>query len=252
MRRSLVLVLAVTLAATAAGHVAPSVDDNNRYLKITPQADRVRLAYTVFFGEVPGAAVRRTIDADHDGSISDVEAQRFGDEVAANVAAALEVTVDGQTRPVTWKQVSVGMGSPATAAGAFSIDMIVYLCLATARGAHGVLVRDRYRVPKPGETELFVEDGLGIHVVHARIGSATAPANDFKFVGPGGPLSDDGLDLAFTAEATAPLATDGVCTGAPAPAPAGLPKGLVVAAAAVVAFVLALAITLLRRRRAAR
>src|SRR6185369_12131192 len=39
------------LAGRAAAHVAPSVGDNNRYLKLTPLGDRVRLAYTVFYGD---------------------------------------------------------------------------------------------------------------------------------------------------------------------------------------------------------
>src|SRR5512139_3723200 len=124
MRRVLPLVVMITLAPRALAHVAPSVDDNNRYIKITPQADRLRLAYTVFFGEVPGAALRRTVDADHDGAISDAEAQTYGDRVAADVLAAVEVAVDGTQQRIAWKQGSVGMGSPSVTAGAFSIDMI--------------------------------------------------------------------------------------------------------------------------------
>ena len=47
MRRAPALVLAITLVGLrgpAAAHVAPSVDDNNRYIKVTPAADRVRIA----------------------------------------------------------------------------------------------------------------------------------------------------------------------------------------------------------------
>ena len=49
--------LAITLvtAQPARAHVAPSVDDNNRYVWVTPLGDRVRIAYTVLFGEIPGA-----------------------------------------------------------------------------------------------------------------------------------------------------------------------------------------------------
>src|SRR3954462_12679567 len=101
----------------AAAHVAPSVGDNNRYLKLTPLGDRVRLAYTVFYGEVPGAGMRRTIDANHDGTIDDAESQAFGDQIAPELAAALDITVEGARQPVTWSQVVVGMGTPATAAG---------------------------------------------------------------------------------------------------------------------------------------
>src|SRR6185436_9352806 len=108
-------------AQIAHAHVAPSVDDNNRYLKLTPMGDRVRLAYTVFFGEIPGAEARRSIDANRDGTISEAEAQAFGTKVAADVAGALDVTVDGAQQRVVWADVVVGMGTQRTAAGAFAV-----------------------------------------------------------------------------------------------------------------------------------
>lgn len=216
MRRGpCLLVLAVTLAGTAEAHVAPSVDDNNRYIKLTPAADRVRVAYTVFFGEVPGAQTRPSIDANHDGQISEAEAQAFGVKLATEVGASLELTVDGATQPVAWSTVAVGMGTPQVAAGSFSVDMIAWACLPTVRGKHAVLLRDRFRVPRPGETEVKVEDGPGIAITHTHVGSAADPGHDYRFAGPGGPLTDDGLDLAFTASETAPLTGDGTCTSGP-------------------------------------
>jgi hypothetical protein len=213
MRRGLVVVLVVAAAVRAGAHVAPSVDDNNRYLKLTPQGDRVRLAYTVFFGDVPGAVIRREVDANHDAVIDDSEAQAFGNRVAGDVAAAIELSIDRTQQPIVWRQVAVGLGSSSVTAGAFSVDMITYACLARAGGRHEVLLRDRFRVPKPGETELLVDDGPGIRIDRARIGAATAMSHDFKFVGPGGPLGDDGLDLVFTADDRAQMS--GECGSVP-------------------------------------
>ena len=215
MRRvssSVLVVAIITLGAVAHAHVSPSVDDNNRYVKLTPQADRIRVAYTVFFGEVPGAALRPTIDTNKDSTISDAEAQTYGNRIAADVIAALELAVDGKQQRITWKDVSVGMGSPVVRAGSFSIDMIAYVCLPVVGGRHEALLRDRFRVPKPGETEVRVEDSTGITVELARIGGSDALANDFKFVGPGGPLSDDGLRVTFVVTDKAPRS--GECTGA--------------------------------------
>lgn len=242
MRRA--LVAAITLGLTgglAAAHVAPSVDDNNRYIKVTPAADRVRIAYTVFYGVVPGAQTRPSIDANHDGQISDDEAHAFGVKLAGDVGSSLELTIDGTTQPVAWTTVAVGMGSPQVAAGSFSVDMIAWACLPSARGAHQLLLRDRFRVPHPGETELKVEDGPGITIAHTRIGRASDPTNDYRFAGPGGPLTDDGLELAFTAGDTAPLTNDGTCTATAARAPVSraLVAGIVAAiAAAIGVFVL--------------
>ena len=63
-------VLAVAAVTLLSGHVAPSVDDNNRYLKVTPLRGGARLAYTVFFGEIPGAAERRQLDANRASAAS--------------------------------------------------------------------------------------------------------------------------------------------------------------------------------------
>ena len=209
------------ITSSVDAHVAPSVDDNNRYIKVSPQADRLRVAYTVFFGEVPGQALRPALDTDRDGSISDGEAQSYGDKIAAEVIAALELAVDGRQQAFRWKQVTVGMGSPAVAAGSFSIDMIAYVCFPRAGGKHEALLRDRYRVPKPGETEVRVEDSRGITVRAARIGGADALANDFKFVGPGGPLSDEGLKVSFAVGDNA--AVSGECDNIAAPTGSSVP-----------------------------
>jgi hypothetical protein len=247
--RSAWLVLAITLVAgSAAGHIAPSVDDNNRYLKLTPAADRVRIAYTVFFGEVPGAQTRKTIDHDRDGQISDAEAQAFATKIAGEVGSSLDLTVDGARHAVTWSTVVAGMGSPQTVAGAFSVDLVAWVCLSTVRGRHTVLLRDRFRIPRPGETEVKVEDSPGVTIDHARIGPANDPTHDFRFVGPGGPLTDDGLELQFTASDKAPLTADATCTGRPAGTPRP-PTTMIVGLAAGVAFLLAVVVAVVRARR---
>lgn len=251
MRRGVILVLAVTLAGTPAlAHIAPSVDDNNRYIKVTPAADRVRIAYTVLFGEVPGAQSRKTIDANHDGKISDDEASAFGTKIAGEVAPALELTIDGKVQPITWATVAVGMGSAETAAGTFSVDLVAWGCLPFARGKHRIVLRDRFRIPRPGETEAKVEDSPGVTIHHARVGTLNDPTHDYRFAGPGGPLADDGLDVEFTAGDKTVLTADGTCAGtAKNERP---PVRLIIMLAVGVAFVLAsIAVVLMRRRRRA-
>lgn len=244
----LVLVLAIALAATrAAAHVAPAIGDNNRYLKLTPLGDRIRLAYTVFYGEVPGAAMRRAIDTNHDGTLDDAESQAFGGRIAGEVAVALDITIDGARQPVAWTQVVVGFGTPQTAAGAFSIDLVAWICLAAPRGKHAVLLRDDFRLERPGETEVKVEDSPGVAITATRIGGAEDEANDYNLVGPSGALATDGLELQFTASDKAVGAADAVCQGPTVER--ALPAGVIVGAVAVTAFVLAGAVTLILRRR---
>ena len=216
MARLVTVVLAITLVAglaagLAAAHIAPSVDDNNRFLKLTPLGDRVRLAYTILFGDNPGHGKRPGLDANRDGLVDEAEAQAFGAKLAVDVAEALDVDVDGKPYPVVWAQVAVGMGSPQTTAGTFSVDLVGYLCLARPRGAHHVQLRDRFRLTRPGETEVKIEDGPGVAISRARLGRADDPGLDFRFAGPGGPLAEDGLDLAFEAGDRAAVAHDGLC-----------------------------------------
>lgn len=247
MRRS--LVVAAALAATpAAAHVAPSVDDNNRYLKLTPQGDRVRIAYTVFFGEVPGAQTRPSIDRDRDGAISEAEAQAFGTRLAGEVGAAIELEIDGAPQRIAWSVISVGMGSPKVAAGSFSVDMIAYPCLPSLRGRHRVHLRDRFRLLRPGETEVKIEDSPGVAIEAARIGSLADPTHDFRFAGPGGPLSDDGLELVFVAGDHAPVSSDATCR-ATAGSGGGPSKLAIGGAAAALAAAAGGAVVVARRRR---
>jgi hypothetical protein len=257
-RMRCVVVLAITLAVAGAtvrgaqAHVAPSQNDNNRYLKLTPLADRIRLAYTVFFGEVPGERARVDIDTDHDGTISQREAQTFGDRLAAEVAANLAVEVDGIQRPIEWEAVDVGMGSPSATAGAFSVDLVTRFCLSDET-THHAIVRDRYRIPNPGETEVRIDDGLGIRVVAARVGTTEDPRHIYRFLGPGGPLSDAGIDLQFEVGDEAPrAATRCSAPGHHDSKHHGLPPLLVIAASALAAFTLAVVLTRLWRRREAR
>src|SRR5207253_2360252 len=94
-----------------------------------------------------------------------------------------------------------------------SVDLVAYPCLAVARGKHRVRLHDRFRVPRPGETEVRVEDAAGVTIERVRIGAMEDPSNILKFVGPGGPLSDDGLELVFSAGDRAPVAPG--CQAAP-------------------------------------
>jgi hypothetical protein len=239
--------LAAALVSPAAAHVAPAIGDNNRYLKLTPLGDRLRLAYTVFYGEVPGGGMRQAIDANHDGTIDDAEREAFGGQLARDVAAAVVLTIDGAPRPVAWSQVVVGLGTPKVAAGAFSVDLVAWLCLTTPRGKHAVLLRDHYPLARPGETEVVVEDSPGVAINATRIGGAEDEAHDYKLVGPSGALDTDGLELQFTAGDKAAVTGDAVCRGDAARL--SLPAGVIVGAGAVVAFVLAGVVALIQRRR---
>ncbi|CAN5888635.1 hypothetical protein BH11MYX2_BH11MYX2_16340 [soil metagenome] len=243
---TLAILAVVGPVGSASAHIAPSETENNRYLKITPAGDRIRLAYTVFYGEEPGAGFRQQIDTNHDGQVSDAEAQVFGTARSAEVAAALELTLDGKTLPVTWQTIAVGMGSSQVSAGSFSIDFVTTVC-SSGGGQHTLLVRDRFRIPNPGETEAKVEDALGITIDHTHVGVINDLGNDYKFVGPGGPLLDDGIAVAFTVTDKAPM-QDASCKAARSGG-GGSARGRIVFAAIGGGIGLGIAIVMSRRGR---
>jgi hypothetical protein len=246
MRRSwFALVLVLTGARVAGAHVAPSVDDNNRYLKLTAAPDQVRLAYTVFFGERPGAQLRPGLDGDRDGMVSDAEAQAFGVKLGAEVAPALALELDGRAVGVSWSTIAVGMGSPGVRGGSFSVDLIATVCVTGDR--HALRLRDRFRVDRPGETEVRLEADAGAALEVARVGPADDASRLYKFVGAGGPLADDGVELTWTVKAPG----SGSCA-APAVEKRAVPASLVIGSAAVLGFLFAGIVTLVRRRRAQR
>jgi hypothetical protein len=242
VRRALLLV--AIAAGRASAHVAPSVDDNGRFIKLTPLGDRVRLAYTVLFGERPGHGMRTSIDANGDGLVDEAEGQAFGAKLAAEVAATLDVEIDGKRYAVAWREVAVGMGAPQTGGGTFAVDLVGYLCLPTARGAHHVALRDRFALPHPGITEVKVEDSPGVTIAHARVGRADDPSYDYQLAG-AGPLADDGLDLQFTAGDRAVIAKDGLCMLDEAPDGHGV---LIAGIAVGIAVIGGIGIVLMRRR----
>jgi hypothetical protein len=180
-------------AAPAAGHIQPSTHENNRYLKLTPFGDRLRLAYTIYFGDVPGAALRRQLDANRDGEVDAAEADELGRRIEAEVRHALTVTLDGADVPIAWDEVEVGMGTPAVAAGTFAIDLIATMCV--GRGPHAVVIRDDYPLPIAGETELRVEPALGVEVVHVAVGGSAVISEDVRIRGTGGPLAEPGWEI---------------------------------------------------------
>jgi hypothetical protein len=240
---------ALVVAAVTAlpGHVAPSVDDNNRYLKLTPLRGGVRLAYTVFFGEIPGASERRKLDENRDGRVDDAEASRFATKLGAEVAAAIELEADGAPRRVRWSLVTPGMGSDAVAAGSFSVDLVTFVCL-PARSRHHIRLRDQFRIPKPGETEVRVEDSPGVTIHRARVGPADDPDHNFRFAGPGGPLSDDGLDLEYSVTDKTPALPQGTCAAAASPA-SGSSGTAIVLGAVIIALAIAGGVFVWRRRK---
>ncbi len=194
----LALVLAA-LPAPAAAHVEASPDRNNRYLKLTPMSDRLRLSYTILIGAAPAAVARQALDTDRSGQLSDAEADVWGRDVASKVASELEIEIDGVVVPVAWTEVFVGLETPAVNAGSFSLDLIAWICAPTGPGGHEVELRDRFAINPAGETEVLVEGHPGVQIASVAIDGHALPDRQASFQGSATPLAD-GLRLVYRSD----------------------------------------------------
>lgn len=241
--------------ATVAAHPQASPDRNNRYLKLTPMADRIRLAYTVYLGDQPGAHARRRLDRDRDGTIDDREASVIGDELAGQIRPAVELTIDDRVVAIDWATIDVGLGTPATAAGALSVDLIGWACTGDG-GAHHVVLRDEVRLDSPGEVEVRVEEGPGVTIGLRRLGGDAMPDLIATWRGDDRRLAT-GLEIAYDLDgARAIRPDDRRCAGGAGGAGGGHARrsraiAAAVAAGAVLGAVAAFVVGRRRRRRRA-
>lgn len=251
-------VLAAVLApillrgGVAQAHVAPSEDTNNRYLKLTPMADRVRLAYTILIGQSPGRIARQLLDADRDRMVSEAEADAWAQDLGAQVLAELSLSLDGEAVPLAWSEVVAGMDDRSVSAGAFSLDLIAWACLPAAGARHEVELIDGFSLVPAGETEIKIADEPGVTVEVARIGTGEhgdLVGRSAQFQKMARPLAQ-GLRVVYSAGGATPLA-DGRCPAGGPKKRRATPRWPVVLGALLGAAVV-FALALRRRRRASR
>ena len=203
------ILVTLALGGDSHAHVAPSVDTNNRYIKISAMPDRIRMVYTVYIGEIPGAQARRRMDTDRDGILSHAEASAYGTDTAEAVAQALSIELDGAPVAITWTEMDVGLGTPATDSGAFSVDLVAWLCIdgAALARTHSLSLFDHFKLSRPGETELRVEATPGITIDKSTLGADGSHSQlDFKWLGGGGPTSKLGFFLRYTVDSDVAIA----------------------------------------------
>jgi len=199
----------------ADGHVAPAVDKNNRYMKIEPMGDRIRFAYTVFWGQIPGAQTRQQLDRNRNKTLDKSETDPYQREIARSVAANLKFVIDGRVQQIQWAQVHMGLNTPDVGAGAFSVDLVGWLCLDSPRKRveHEMRFYDRYKLPKPGETELTVREADGITINRSSIGDMQGSLLKFRWQGGASKLAKEGYTLRIKVDPNlATIGVDDLCT----------------------------------------
>lgn len=198
------------LLVPLASHVGPSPTQNNRYAKIVLSPDSVRVAYTAYFGERPGAAERIRMDENKNGVIEPAEAEALGHALVAEIAPSLRLEIDGEPPSTKWSLADVGLGTPSVTGGAFSVDLAITIPLAKpAAWEHVVWLDDLWTLPFPGESETRIEEAPGVRVVEAHLGRGGSGMQlRFTHRGPPGRPGERGILIKYLVDA--PLAAERV------------------------------------------
>jgi hypothetical protein len=164
---------ALWLALSFILHPVAAPSQSNHYIKLTCLPDRLRVADTILYGDLPAEAERRAMDENHDGVISPAEAAAFGARVARAIAAHSALEVDGRKLALAF-EADVGFGGDRSLRAApFSVDLVAMIPLAPAP-AHEVRFDDRYEPARAGESELAIEEAPGTRVVASQRGHEAA------------------------------------------------------------------------------
>jgi hypothetical protein len=228
-------------------HIGSSEKVNNRYYKLAPMADRVRIVYTIFFGREPSAELRREMDTDRDGMLSASEVATFAGALQSDVVGSTAATLGANDTEIYWQPIDLGIGRATTSGGAFSADLVGTVCLTQSSPTeeHRLIFVDGLVLPKPGESELRLDPAPGIRIVESRLGGREVGAGH-KWQGGAGPVAQ-GYQLSFLVERDDSAGLDDLCK--PPPPEKHRLRSILVGGAVLLLLAAALGLRAFRRRR---
>ena len=204
--------MVVILALALLLHQQTAPNQNNRYVKFSCMEGRLRMAYTILYGDLPAENERRKMDADGDGTISDAEAHAFAAQLGQLAARAMTLEVDGQRVQPRFDTTDVGLGTDRGVHPVpFSVDLVASFAIVGPGGDHRVLFDDRWEPPKLGETEILLEEAPGTKIVASWAGKTPREGlHGTKWLWPGPRRSDlEDRALGFAYSETAKPRTSG-------------------------------------------
>ncbi len=147
----------------------------NRYSRIEPAGDGVRVFYVLDMAEIPTVQERARMDADGDGRISDAEAEQAATRLADEVGAMLRLTLNG--RPATLRVERRALAFPPGQADLPTLRLeAVYRAElpAGATGPIGLVYRDENSPSRIGWREVVARPGAP----GTELRDASVPATD--------------------------------------------------------------------------
>lgn len=218
---ALVMAGVLALPSTPAGaHPSDQVFQVNQYAGLTFAPDRVGVVAVLNTAELVTQQDRRSVDADHDGTVTGAERARHRDAACQRLAAEFDVNVDGAR--LTWTVTSGDYRYEDTASGLPHARLTCQLSAPTRlSGPATVTIANRHRLDQPGWRELTA-NGDGVRLVDSRVPRSSV-SDELRAIPPADALV---LDVR-TATVRVEPGADEPAADQLAPPPAGTPDAAV-------------------------
>jgi len=202
------LILVLGLAAVAftvlptklAGHRAFSLRRNNRYAILVLEDTKIRLLYSVLYGRVPAAQIRRDLDQSTDGLISPEEATAGANRMLAALESGIHLNLNGDPLPPTKLTASILLGGNrgvSTGALELSIEGRWSIC----PGRHTLRYEDDTYLAAQGETHVQLRPGPAIRILESHAGNWSSGIETlYTFKGPKSKVEDRSITVVFSAK----------------------------------------------------
>jgi hypothetical protein len=198
----------LALIGRASAHPEFNAVTTNRYLKLDLlSGSEVRLVYTVMYGAGPALAERQRADTNSDGQLDENETRALGERLKRDVAAHLQLSVDGQKWAPAFEPAAVGLAGNEVGPGPFSVDLSARIPCPGA-GAHALVLDDQTELPQLGESELRVEESPATRLLESHRGGGAGPRESrIVFRGPKfSALEDRTITVRFEGTGRVPVA----------------------------------------------
>jgi len=168
------VVVALAVPTTARAHPLGNFTVN-RYSRIEPAGDGVRIFYVLDMAEIPTFQEKARIDADRDGRVTDTERARYAEARANELLGNLHLTLEGA--PVAVRPLSQSVSFPPGQGGLETLRLEALFVASISSGGDRAIqltYRDDNDPERLGWREIVARPGAS----DARIEQATVPVDD--------------------------------------------------------------------------
>ncbi len=147
----------------------------NRFSRIEPAADGVRIVYVLDMAEIPAFQEQSKIDVDRDGRVSSDEHERYAASLAERVGRNLRLELNGS--PMAPRLIGHALSFPPGQGGLVTLRLDAVYLADLPRGANGtvsLVLRDDNEPARIGWREMVARPGAA----DTEIRQASVPATD--------------------------------------------------------------------------